>query len=80
MRFKSFFAESKIEVPSIIDVKEISEDASSSIEKIRSANIKIKNIHPTKFGTEVLFFKITDAEKAASLVNGQIDGKSIFIK
>jgi len=61
------------------DIK-ISEDSNKDIEKIRNAKIKIKNIHPTRFGTEVEFFKEKDAEEAADLVQADLDNKSIFIK
>lgn len=60
--------------------KIIQEDDSEDIEKIRKAKIKIKQILPTKFGKEVIFFKDQDAIKAAELVQTKkIDGKSIFI-
>lgn len=50
-------------------------------EYIRKEGIKIKAIHPTRFGKEVVLFSTADAEKAAKIVGTKkIDGKSIFVE
>ena len=50
-------------------------------EDIRNAGIKIKAIHPTRFGKEIVLFSTVDAKEAARIVNTKkIDGKSIFVE
>jgi len=76
--FKDFFKPKKI----IETVTEeiITETAEDDIQKIRDKGIKIKTVIPTRFGTEVVFFKEIDAVTAAKLIKkSKIDAKSIFI-
>lgn len=77
--FKDYFGDSG-EVFKIEVTKEVilTEDAT---EDIRKKGIKIKAVHPTRFGKEIVLFNTEDAEKAAKIAGTKkIDGKSIFVE
>ena len=78
--FKDYFSDTgdtfSIEVTKVDEV--LVEDAA---EDIRKKGIKIKAVHPTRFGKEIVLFNTSDAEEAAKLVGTKkIDGKSIFVE
>jgi len=52
-----------------------------ALDILKNSKIKVKNIIPTKWGTEVIFFNAKDAQEAAKLVDAEeADGSSILIK
>jgi len=52
-----------------------------ALEKIKKSKLKVKEIIPSKFGTEIIFFNSKDAKEAGKLVGADdIDGHSILVK
>ena len=59
-------------------------ESETEIEKIKKdliqAGIKIKNIHPTNFGTEIMFFSKLDAIDASEIIGtSKIKNNSVFV-
>ena len=47
---------------------------------LRKAGIKIKNISPTNFGTEIIFFSKSDAIDASEVINtNKVKDNSVFV-
>lgn len=47
---------------------------------LRQAGIKIKNMSPTNFGTEIIFFNKTDAISASDVIGtSKVKANSVFI-
>ena len=48
--------------------------------KLRTAGLKIKNISPTNFGTEIIFFSKSDAVEASDVIGtSKIKNNSVFV-
>lgn len=82
MKFRDAFKNIELETKQPSEIKIIQEsELDDNIEKIKKSKIKIRQIIPTRFGKEVVFFRDSDAEEAAKVVGTKkIDGKSIFIE
>jgi len=47
---------------------------------LRKAGLKIKNISPTNFGTEIIFFTKTDATDASNIIGtDKVKNNSVFV-
>lgn len=79
MTFRSVFKDITVELSNKRAILEVEEDDSIAI--IKKSNLKIKQILPTRFGKEVVFYREDDAKEAAQLLKiTKIDGKSIFLE
>ena len=61
-------------------ITETSSDLDQIKKDLRKAGLKIKNISPTNFGTEIIFFTKTDAEDAGNIIGtDKVKNNSVFV-